>query len=69
MECNQREVCIDTNKQVRFRPNVKTQSACADPGITTVPRSVVQVPMTDVEPTDLGEVCVSVSMLPVASVV
>jgi hypothetical protein len=48
---------------------VKSQSTSTDPGITTVPRSVVQVPMTDAETTDLGEVSVPVSILPAASVV
>ncbi len=42
---------------------MKSQSASAAPGITTAPRSVVQVPMTDGESTRLGEVSVSVSML------
>ena len=45
------------------------QSASAAPGIATAPRSVVQVPMTDAEPTALGEVSVSVSILPTVSVV
>ena len=42
---------------------MKSQSASGTPGSVTVPRSVVQVPMTDAEPTDMGEVSVSVSML------
>ncbi len=37
-------------------PTVKRQSSSADPGIATVPRSVVQNPMGDSEPTGLGEV-------------
>ena len=50
-------------------PAVKSKSAAAAPGIATGPRSVVQVPMADGEPTVLGEVSVSVSMLPAALVV
>ena len=46
---------------------MKSQSASTAPGIATAPRSGVQVPMA--KPTGLGEVSVSVSMLPVASVV
>jgi hypothetical protein len=49
---------------IETTPSVKSQSACAAPGISTEPRSVVQVPMADGEPTGLGEVSVSVSMLP-----
>ena len=48
---------------------MKIQSASVGPGIATAPRSVVQVPMTDAEPTGLGEVSVSVSILPASSVV
>ncbi len=48
---------------------MKSQSTSAAPGSSTGPRSVVQVPMDDAEPTGLGEVSVSVSMLPAASVV
>ena len=48
---------------------MKSQSACAPPGIATAPRSVVQVPMTDGESSGLGgEVSVSVS-LPAAEAV
>jgi hypothetical protein len=54
---------------IETTPTVKSQSTCADPGISTTPRSVVQVPMTDGEPTGLGEVSVSVSMLPTAQAV
>ena len=54
---------------IEVTPAVKIQSASVDPGISTVPRSVVQVPMTDGEPTVLGEVSVSVSMLPAVLVV
>ena len=42
-------------------PAVKSKSAAAAPGIATGPRSVVQVPMADGEPTVLGEVSVSAS--------
>ncbi len=48
---------------------MKNQSVSTTPRSSTVPRSVVQVPMTDAEPTGLGEVSVSVSMIPVVSVV
>jgi hypothetical protein len=48
---------------------VKSQSTSATPGIATAPRSVVQVSMVDDEPTGLGEVSVSVSILPASSVV
>ncbi len=48
---------------------MKSQSASAAPGSATAPRSVVQVPMADAEPTGMGEVSVSVSMLSAASVV
>ncbi len=48
---------------------MKSQSTSTAPGSVTAPRSVVQVPMSDAEPTGLGEVSVSVSMLPAASVV
>ncbi len=40
---------------------MKSQSASAAPGIVTAPRSVVQVPMADGEPTSFGEVSVSAS--------
>ena len=43
-------------------PTVKIQSTSTTPGITTPPRSVVQVPMADDEPTDLGEVSVYKSL-------
>jgi hypothetical protein len=43
---------------------VKSQSASAAPGIASVPRSVVQVPMVDNIPTVSGEVSASVSVLP-----
>ncbi len=42
-------------------PAVKSQSTSAASGIETAPRSVVQVPMTDGEPTGFGEVSVSAS--------
>ncbi len=54
---------------IEATPAVKSQSASAAPGSATAPRSVVQVPMADAEPTGLGEVSVSASMLPAASVV
>ena len=54
---------------IEATPAVKSQSASAAPGIVTAPRSVVQVPMADGEPTGLGEVSVSVSMLPAAQAV
>ncbi len=38
---------------------MQRQSASDAPGIATAPRSVVQVPMTDGEPTGFGEVSVS----------
>jgi hypothetical protein len=56
-----------TNRRDFSTPAVKNQSASAAPGIATAPRSGVQVPMVD--PTVLGEVSVSVSILPAASVV
>ena len=40
---------------------MKSQSASPDPSIATAPRSVVQVPMTDGEPTGFGEFSVSAS--------
>ena len=49
---------------IETTPAVKIQSASGAPGIATAPPSVVQVPMVDVHPTGLGEVSVSVSMLP-----
>jgi hypothetical protein len=42
-------------------PTVKRQSTSATPSIATAPRSVVQVPMADGEPTGFGEVSVSAS--------
>jgi hypothetical protein len=48
---------------IKDTPAVKNQSTSATPGIATAPRSVVQVPMTDTEPTGSGEVSVSVSIL------
>ncbi len=42
-------------------PAVKSQSASDVPSIATAPRSVVQVPMADGEPTGFGEVSVSAS--------
>ncbi len=39
-------------------PTVRRQSTSATPSIATAPRSVVQVPMTDGEPTGFGEVSV-----------
>ncbi len=55
---------------IETTPVVKIQSASTVPGIDTTPRSVVQVPMSDGEPTGLGgEVSVSVAILPAASVV
>jgi hypothetical protein len=55
---------------IETTPAVKSQSTSVVPGNDTTPRSVVQVPMSDGEPTDLGgEVSVSVSILPAASVV
>jgi hypothetical protein len=48
---------------IEAKPTVKSQSACVPPGIATVPRSVVQVPMSDGETSGLGgEVSVSVSL-------
>ena len=49
---------------IQVKPVVKSQSASSAPGIATVPRSVVQVPMADGQPTGWGEVSVSASMLP-----
>ena len=46
---------------IEATPAVKSQSSCPAPGISTGPRSVVQVPMADGESTGLGEVSVSVS--------
>jgi hypothetical protein len=46
---------------IEVTPAVQRQSASADPGIATAPRSVVEVPMADGEQTDCGEVSVSVS--------
>ncbi len=43
---------------------VKSQSASASPGISTVPRSVVQVPMTDNMSTGTGGVSTSENVLP-----
>ncbi len=40
---------------------MKNQSTSASPSIVTVPRSVVQVPMVDGDPTGFGEVSVSSS--------
>ena len=40
---------------------MKSQSSSAAPSIATAPRSVVQVPMADGEPTGFGEVSVSAS--------
>ncbi len=55
---------------IETTPAVKSQSTSTASGITTTPRSVGQVPMSDGEPTDLGgEVSVSVSILSAASVV
>jgi hypothetical protein len=45
---------------IESKPVVKIQSASTTPGITTSPRSVVQVPMT----TDSGGVAPVVPMLP-----
>jgi hypothetical protein len=56
-------------RTIETTPVVKSQSACAAPRISTAPRSVVQVPMADGEPTGLGEVSVSVSMLPTTQTV
>ena len=50
---------------IEATPAVKSQSVCDDSGISTPPRSVVQVPMADGEPTGLGEVSVSASMRPI----
>ena len=46
---------------IETTPAVKSQSPSDSPSIVTVPRSVVQVPMTDGDPTGFGEVSVSVS--------
>jgi hypothetical protein len=47
---------------IESTPTVKRQSPePTDPGIATAPRSVVQVPMSDGEPTVFGEVSVSAS--------
>ena len=51
----EREVCIESNA-IEATPAVQRQSASAAPGIATAPRSVVQVPMTDGEPTVFREV-------------
>ena len=48
---------------------MKSQSTSAAPGIVNTPRSVVEVPMTDDEPTGSGGVSVSVSILPAGSLV
>jgi len=71
VECKQREVCIETNKQVRLRPNRQSRASqlVLIQELSLHPPSVLQVPMADAEPTDLGEVSLSVSMLPSASVV
>ena len=45
---------------------MKSQSASATAGIATAPPSVVEAPMSDAQPTGLGEVSVSVSMLTAA---
>ncbi len=37
---------------IETKPAVKIQSSSTTPGITTVPRSVVQVPVSDDESTD-----------------
>ncbi len=44
---------------IEATPAVQRQSASAVPGIATAPRSVVQVPMADGEPTGFGKVSVS----------
>ena len=46
---------------------MKSQSASAAPGIATVPRSVLQVPMTGNVSTTSGGVSVSVSMVSAGS--
>ncbi len=48
---------------IETKETVKIQSVSVDPGIATAPRSVVQVPMTDDEPTGSGGVSEDVSML------
>ena len=48
---------------------MKSQSTSAAPGIVNTPRSVVEVLMTDDEPTGSGGVSVSVSILPAGSLV
>ena len=58
-----------TNITIEVTPAVKSQSVSTSPGSATAPRSDVHVPMADAEPTGLGEVSVSVSMLTAASVV
>ncbi len=46
---------------IESTPAVKSQSPSAAPGIATAPRSIVQVPMSDGEPTGFGQVSVSAS--------
>jgi hypothetical protein len=46
---------------IESTPTVQRQSVSAVPGITTAPRSVVQVPMTDTEPTGFRELSASSS--------
>ena len=53
-----------TREWCRGQTAVKIQSASAAPGIATVPRSVVQVPMSDNVPTGSAEVSASASVLP-----
>jgi hypothetical protein len=48
---------------IETKPAVKIQSASASPGIATVPRSVVQVPIPDCGSTGSGRVAETVSML------
>jgi hypothetical protein len=46
---------------IETTPSVQRQSASVAPGIATAPRSVVQVPMTDGDPTVFREVSASTS--------
>jgi len=48
---------------IEAKPAVKILSASPSPGIVTVPRSIVQVPMAGDEPTGSGGVAEDVSML------
>jgi len=48
---------------IEVKPAVKIQSVSVAPGIATAPRSVVQVPIPDDDPTDSGGVSGTVPML------